>query len=166
MSSKKGNKIKYLLVCFLLLPLLFECNEVDEKTMKVSNEELIYYEEKLDIDLPYSDDINKTTYEYKNTDYQIMFNSIIEVDYATSNEAENFERTILEDKRFQNRLNTQLYNPVEFNSNSSYTYYLFYNNENNSIIDRPLVSDTYNITQLAYIVNMKKLYIYDYQITI
>ena len=77
MSNKNGNKIKYLLVGFLLLPLLFGCNDVNEKTMKVSNEELIYYEEKLDIDLPCSDDINKTTYEYKNNDYQIMFNSII-----------------------------------------------------------------------------------------
>ena len=166
MSSKKGNKIKYLLVGFLLLPLLFGCNEVNEKTMKVSNEELIYYEEKLDIDLPYSDDITKTTYEYKNTDYQIMFNSIIEVDYATSNEVENFERTILEDKRFQNRLNTQLYVPLEYESNSKYTYYLFYDNESNTIIDRPLISDTYNIIQLAYIVDMKKMYIYDYQIII
>lgn len=166
MSSKKGNKIKYLLVVFLLLPLLFGCNEVNEKTIKVSNEELIYYEEKLDIDLPYSDDINKTTYEYKNTDYQIMFNSIIEVDYSSSSDIEIFEKTMLEDKRFQNRLNTQLYVPLEYESNSKYTYYLFYNNESNTIIDRPLISDTYNIIQLAYIVDMKKMYIYDYQINI
>ena len=95
-----------------------------------------------------------------------MFSCKIEVTYQLSEDLISFESSILKNNTFQNRLNTQLYVPTDYNANEYYTYYLFYNNDDNNFIDRPLACNTYNITQLAYVKDLRKLFIYDYQIII
>lgn len=163
----KNKKILLnVLIAICSFSMLSGCENVKCNEEIVGNEILLTYEEKLNIDLIDSTSVIYTTYTYKKENENIIHQSKVMIDYCSNDSIKDFEKQILSDDRFQNRLNNQLYVPSDFDCHKLYTYYLFYNNTTNSIVDDLLVDGTYEITQLAYVKELKYLYIYNYKITI